>query len=70
MDWVVTKTDGPRKYPKEWRSGDIIIRKGTSRGAYPMTTWRVLYPNGKVGTYRSLALAQEHAQIQAQKNST
>lgn len=69
MDWIITKTEGPNKHPKEWRSGDVIIRKGVSRGAYPMTTWRVLYPNGKQGTYRSLELAQEHAEIQASKQT-
>lgn len=62
MDWIVTKTEGPYKRPKEWRSGEIIIRTGITRGQYPMTKWRVLYPDGKEASCRSLDQAMEYAE--------
>jgi hypothetical protein len=70
MDWQVTKTEGPLKHAKEWRSGDVIIRTGITRGLYPMTKWRVIYPDGKEASCRSLEAAKEHAENNAARHAT
>ena len=70
VDWVVTKTEGPYKHPKEWRCGDLIIRLGVTRGGYPMTKWRLLYPDGKEASCRSLEQAKEYAETYVAKTLT